>query len=84
MMMMTSASPVRGRRGFDAGRAQRATGSSTTIAKFCSTYVGSEAINRMFSILSRARGWAARCHLICATCSIGLAGAAAAGRRIRR
>ena len=40
MMMMTSASPVRGRRGFDAGRAQRATGSSTTIAKFCSTYVG--------------------------------------------
>jgi hypothetical protein len=29
---------------------------------------------------ARARGWAARC---CSTCSIGLAGAAAAGRTIR-
>ena len=40
-------------------------------------------VNHVLYPHSRARGWAARCHLICATCSIGLAGAAAAGRRIR-
>ena len=39
--MMTSASPGRdGGDGDRAGRAQRATGSSTTIAKFCSTDSG--------------------------------------------
>ena len=39
-------------------------------------------VNHVLYPHSRARGWAARCHLICATCSIGLAGAAAAGRTI--
>ena len=40
-------------------------------------------VNHALQPHARARGWAARRHLICSTCSIGLAGAAAAGRTIR-
>jgi hypothetical protein len=95
MMMMTSASASGGDGGVagSLSEVQRPTGSSTAIAKFCSTDGralgfalagrGSERSAEFGRIThircphARARGWAARC---CSTCSIGLVGAAAAGR----
>jgi L-lactate dehydrogenase (cytochrome) len=37
----------------------------------------------LLSTLTRTRGWAARCHMICSTCSIGLVGACSGSRPLR-
>ena len=103
MMMMTSASPVRGRprirrrgeRSELPGHRQRSPnsaaltlGRSASLSPGCggrcserSAEFGSDYHVRCPN--ARAQGWAARCQPTCLTCSIGLVGAAAAGRRIR-
>ena len=84
--MLTSASPGRGGGDGGAGRAQRATGSSTTIANSAAPTVGRSCLAQAAGCGSnaRARG-GGRFQPICVdrrpTCTGRLGGAAAAGRR---